>query len=216
MEIPAGLPRGRGALAHQQVLYIQRMRILDALLELAAEHGVELAVERGPEPAVERGVELAVERGAEPAAERSPESAAERGLRAISVAEVSARAGVSRSTFYRVFTSKRQALLVAGSHRPSTAAARLAWALPHQSQRGLRFICEHPGASSQTVRAGLGFRHLSQASRTLARLERLGLAHTPRSPGRPHAWLLTALGEEVLQALDRATESADPPVSRAI
>lgn len=164
MEIQARLPRGRGALPREQVIYIQRMRILDALVNIVAE----------------------------------------RGCGEISVGDVISRAGVSRTTFYSVFGAKREAFLAARSHRRSTGPTRLAWSLPYQSQRCLRYVEEHPGASSQDVRRALEFRHLSQVSRILARLQRLGLAHTLRSPGKPHAWRATALGEEVLRALDLA------------
>jgi AcrR family transcriptional regulator len=163
-QVQAGLPRGRGALPREQVIYIQRMRILDALVDLMAE----------------------------------------RGYGESSVAEVSARSGVSRTTFYRIFSTKREAYLAACTHQRGTGPAWLAWSLPYQSQRCLRYIEEHPGACSQAVRAGLGFRHLSQVSRILSRLERLGLARTRRAPGKPHAWRATLLGGEVLRALDLA------------
>jgi AcrR family transcriptional regulator len=166
MQIPEGLPRGRGALPREQVIYIQRMRILDALDILA-----------------------------------------ERGDRETSVKDVIARAGVSRSTFYGIFAAKQEAFLAARSHRRSTGPARLAFSLPYQAQRTLRYIQEHPGSSSQAVRHGLEFAHLSQASRILAKLERLGLAHTRRSPGKPHAWRLTPVGAEALRALAPATRS---------
>jgi AcrR family transcriptional regulator len=156
-----GLPRGRGALPREEVLYIQRVRILDSLIEVVEERGY-----------------------GEP-----------------SVAEVIARAGVSRTSFYNVFKSKREALLAARSHRSSTASERLAWSLPYQSQRCLRYVGEHQQPSSQAVRGDLGFRHLSQVSRILARLERLGLLETIRLPGKPHAWRATPLGQEVLRAL---------------
>jgi AcrR family transcriptional regulator len=164
MQVREGLPRGRGALPREQVIHIQRTRILDALVDALAE----------------------------------------RGYGETSVQDVVARAGVSRATFYKHFQSKQEAFLAAHSHRRSTGPARLAFSLPYQSQRCLRYVQGHPGTSSQALRHGLDFRHLSQVSRILAKLEGLGLAHTSRSPGKPHAWRATPLGEEVLRALEHA------------
>jgi DNA-binding MarR family transcriptional regulator len=65
----------------------------------------------------------------------------------------------------------------------------------------LRFLAEHPGASSTQVRNGLGMRHLSQASRLLGRLERDGLADGHRERGHANAWTLTARGQALLNQL---------------
>jgi hypothetical protein len=40
IQIPESLPRGRGALPRGQVIYIQRTRILDALVDILAERGL--------------------------------------------------------------------------------------------------------------------------------------------------------------------------------
>jgi AcrR family transcriptional regulator len=85
--------------------------------------------------------------------------------------------------------------------------APLAWSIPYQAQRCLRYIAEHPGVSSQEVRKGLAIKHLSQVSRLLTRLDRRGLATTPRARGIAHAWSITSLGKRVLAAIDRIEAS---------
>jgi DNA-binding MarR family transcriptional regulator len=65
----------------------------------------------------------------------------------------------------------------------------------------LRFLAEHPAASGMSVRAGLSMRHLSQASRLLARLERQGLVEN--QPGaRQNHWRLSELGQQVMSEQD--------------
>jgi DNA-binding MarR family transcriptional regulator len=61
----------------------------------------------------------------------------------------------------------------------------------------LRFLADHADASGSGVRDGLGMRHLSQASRLLARLERDGLVERHRG-GRENNWRLTNRGQQVV------------------
>jgi AcrR family transcriptional regulator len=64
------------------------------------------------------------------------------------------------------------------------------WTAVSLTQRCLQHISEHPGCSGEEVRQALGFRHLSQASRLLVRLERDGLIARRRGRGGANAWRL--------------------------
>lgn len=68
----------------------------------------------------------------------------------------------------------------------------------------LRYVAEHPGASSVEVQHGVGIRHPSQVSRVLGRLEKEGLAFTARDRRSLNAWRLTEQGTEVLGELPEA------------
>jgi DNA-binding MarR family transcriptional regulator len=95
---------------------------------------------------------------------------------------------------------------------PSGASARPTL-LSRLSSSCLRFLAEHDGASGSGVRDGLGVRHLSQASRLLARLERDGLLEK-QSRGRENHWHLTARGQEVLHEQDPIWSVEDDIVVR--
>jgi AcrR family transcriptional regulator len=64
------------------------------------------------------------------------------------------------------------------------------------------YVAEHPGASNQTIAAGIGIRHLGQASTLLARLEELEvLTKRAGGAGRPNAWTLSAHGQGIVRSL---------------
>jgi phage tail tape-measure protein len=66
------------------------------------------------------------------------------------------------------------------------------------------YIAEHPGVSNQKIAAGVGIKHLGQASALLARLEGLGvLVKQAGGAGRPNAWELSPRGKDVVRALTR-------------
>jgi DNA-binding MarR family transcriptional regulator len=94
---------------------------------------------------------------------------------------------------------------------PSGARAR-ATLLSRLSSSCLRFLAEHDGASGSGVRDGLGVRHLSQASRLLARLERDGLLEK-QAGGRENHWHLTARGRAVLHEQDPIESVQDDAVA---
>jgi AcrR family transcriptional regulator len=322
MQNSEGLPRGRGALPREQVIYVQRMRILDALVDAVAEHGhrktsvqdviaragvskstfysifstkqeAYLAAYEGTaalirarlcRPGVSsepwpRRVSVVLEEllalldddpaGARmlvleaPAAGPSLLAARARALgdlqalleagRAVESPAADVPDGVTEAVIAGAhgliearlldgsaeplsdllptliyialapyvgmqralgeLSRERPPRAAASSHRRGAGPGRLAWSLPLQSQRCLRYVQAHPNSSSQTVRRDLGFRHLSQVSRILAKLEGLGLTYTCHTPGRPHAWRPTPLGEEVLQALSRYSGDPDPVAS---
>jgi AcrR family transcriptional regulator len=61
-------------------------------------------------------------------------------------------------------------------------------AVSHEELRYLRFLAAHPASTGETVRQGLGVRHLSQVNRTLRRLEARGLVCRAPGSGRSGAW----------------------------
>jgi AcrR family transcriptional regulator len=67
----------------------------------------------------------------------------------------------------------------------------------------LAFVAENPGASNQTIAAGIDLSHLGQTSMALASLEELGVVvKRAGRPGRPNAWSLSPYGQQVARALD--------------
>ncbi len=62
----------------------------------------------------------------------------------------------------------------------------------HEELRYLRFLAAHPASTGETVRHGLGVRHLSQVNRTLRRLEAQGLVRRSPGSGRSGEWSVTA------------------------
>jgi DNA-binding PadR family transcriptional regulator len=76
--------------------------------------------------------------------------------------------------------------------------------LPRQVARCLRYVAEHPGASSVEVQHGVGIRHPSQISRVLSRLERDGFMLTLRDRRSLNAWTVTDRGSAVLAELPEA------------
>jgi hypothetical protein len=83
--------------------------------------------------------------------------------------------------------------------------------LSRLSSSCLRFLAVHAGASGSGVRDGLGMRHLSQASRLLARLERDGLVEK-QAGGRENHWHLTSRGQMVLHEQDPIWSMQDDAV----
>jgi AcrR family transcriptional regulator len=76
----------------------------------------------------------------------------------------------------------------------------------YRTLRVLSAIAERPGASNRDVASAADVADQGQMSKLLARLERLGLIHNTaghghQPTGEPNAWLLTARGEEVEQAV---------------
>jgi AcrR family transcriptional regulator len=64
------------------------------------------------------------------------------------------------------------------------------------------FLAEHPGASNYQIGADVGIVHQGQTSKLLARLADSGLlSKQAGTPGRPNAWSLTPLGEQVARTL---------------
>jgi AcrR family transcriptional regulator len=64
------------------------------------------------------------------------------------------------------------------------------------------YVAENPGASNQKIAAGIGIRHLGQASTLLARLEEIEvLTKRPGGAGRPNEWQLSSHGEEIARSL---------------
>jgi AcrR family transcriptional regulator/DNA-binding MarR family transcriptional regulator len=76
--------------------------------------------------------------------------------------------------------------------------------LTYRTVRVLRAVAARPASSNRMLGDAAGITDQGQVSKLLGRLERLGLienAHNRPSPGKPNAWTLTALGEEVHGAL---------------
>jgi AcrR family transcriptional regulator len=76
----------------------------------------------------------------------------------------------------------------------------------YRTLRVLSAIAERPGVSNREVASVADVADQGQMSKLLARLERLGLIHNTAGHGRqptgePNAWLLTARGDEVEQAV---------------
>ncbi len=80
-------------------------------------------------------------------------------------------------------------------------------ALSHNARRArecLLFLAKHPDSSNREIATGIGIAQKSQISKLMAHLAREDLA-TKRSEGigKPYAWQLTTLGEEIAQALSK-------------
>ncbi len=76
--------------------------------------------------------------------------------------------------------------------------------LTYRTLRVLECVAAEPGASNRQVGVAAGVPDQGQASKLLARLERLGLlvnAGKPRPKGEANAWELTGAGQRVIQAL---------------
>jgi AcrR family transcriptional regulator len=76
--------------------------------------------------------------------------------------------------------------------------------LTYRTARVLQGIAQQPGASNRLAAEYAGIADQGQASKLLARLERLGLTVNVgegRQKGEPNAWKLTGLGEQVAQRL---------------
>jgi|NGEPerStandDraft_6_1074524.scaffolds.fasta_scaffold72647_1 DNA-binding IclR family transcriptional regulator len=70
--------------------------------------------------------------------------------------------------------------------------------LGHRSARVLEAIAAQPGSTNRELADAAGISDEGQASKILARLQTLGLIdHRPEwRVGEPHAWRLTARGEQ--------------------
>ncbi len=140
----------------------------------------------------------------------------ELGCRAITVAQVAGRAGVSRKTFYEHFEDREScfiaALEEAGEPRPAIRACSRnmpGFRITYRTVRVLEAIGElgglGPCPSNRQVAAAAGVTDEGQISRLLGRLEGLRLAERvgPRpARGEANAWRLTAWGEEVRAAVE--------------
>jgi DNA-binding MarR family transcriptional regulator len=76
--------------------------------------------------------------------------------------------------------------------------------LTYRTARVLEVIAQHPGVSNRGVAEQAGISDPGQASKLLARLERLGLAANSgegHTAGEPNAWRLTATGRSVTQSI---------------
>jgi DNA-binding MarR family transcriptional regulator len=76
--------------------------------------------------------------------------------------------------------------------------------LTYRTVRILEGAGEHPGASNRRLAESAGVHDQGQASKLLARLERLGLlanGSVAHAKGEPNAWALTPKGEQVLRSL---------------
>ncbi len=76
--------------------------------------------------------------------------------------------------------------------------------LTYRTLRVLECVAAEPGASNRQVGVGAGVPDQGQASKLLARLERLDLlvnAGKPRPKGEANAWELTGAGRRVIKAL---------------
>jgi hypothetical protein len=74
--------------------------------------------------------------------------------------------------------------------------------VPFRLWRCLRFIAEHPCASSRRVANAAGVVDQGQMSRLGVRLVELGLAVRAAGPGGRNAWTLTARGKRAVELLD--------------
>ena len=139
------------------------------------------------------------------------------GYEQITVAQIAARAGVSRKTFYEHFEERNGALVAAleeaRSPRPSVNGAD---ATPRfrRTYRTMRVIdavgelgARGSGASNREVAEQAGITDSGQIARVLSRLEGIGLIeNSVLFPGRGEAnsWRLTAWGEAVWDAVEEA------------
>lgn len=76
--------------------------------------------------------------------------------------------------------------------------------LTYRTMRVLKTIAEHPGSSNRLVGDLAGMRDQGQTSKLLGRLERLGLIVNKRqvqSRSEPNVWLLTAVGQQVIDSI---------------
>jgi hypothetical protein len=80
----------------------------------------------------------------------------------------------------------------------------VAMRLTHRTARVLECIARHPGISNRMVGDQAGIPDQGQASKLLARLQRLGLATNTgqgHSKGEPNAWHLTPTGTQVASSI---------------
>ena len=89
--------------------------------------------------------------------------------------------------------------------------------LTYRTARVLETIAEEPGVSNRSVADCAGISDQGQASKLLARLERLGLianSGVGHSKGEPNAWTLTSTGRRVAESISAHT-GRDGESSRA-
>jgi AcrR family transcriptional regulator len=143
------------------------------------------------------------------------------GYEQITAAQIAARAGVSRKTFYEHFEERDGALVAAledaRSARPisTTAPPVSEFRRTYRTMRVIDAVGElaagGSGASNREVAEHAGIADSGQIARLLARLEGLGLIENSiLFPGRGEAnsWRLTAWGEAVWEAVRTVTDGA--------
>lgn len=135
----------------------------------------------------------------------------------ITAAQIAARAGVSRKTFYEHFEERDGALVAAleevrSSRSVSTPAPPVSeFRRTYRTMRVIQAVGElgvrGSGASNREVAEHAGITDSGNIARVLARLEGLGLIeNSVLFPGRGEAnsWRLTAWGEAVWEAVRSA------------
>jgi AcrR family transcriptional regulator/DNA-binding MarR family transcriptional regulator len=101
--------------------------------------------------------------------------------------------------------------------RRSAALASLNMRLTYRTLRTLEAIAAEPGASNRDVAAAAEISDQGQISKLLARLQALGLLRNTgegADRGRSNAWHLTALGEELAEAMRPASNGWRHPAGR--
>ncbi len=86
--------------------------------------------------------------------------------------------------------------------------------LTHRTALALQAVSEQPGASNRGVARGAGITDPGQASKLLARLERLGLITNEAvadTKWELNSWTLTPAGSRVVQLLGSRVMFADMP-----
>jgi AcrR family transcriptional regulator len=107
-----------------------------------------------------------------------------------------ARLGEKRAGAFAHTHPKRSA------HRETPLPKQLRHAGAHRARASVLHIARNPGASNNEIARGIGISHLGQISELLTRLERAGiLEKRAGGAGRPNAWKLSKLGEEVAASL---------------
>jgi AcrR family transcriptional regulator len=87
--------------------------------------------------------------------------------------------------------------------------------LTYRTARVLVDVAEHPGVSNRVLAEHVGISDQGQASKLLARLQRLGLLRNTgegHARGEANAWRLTGLGERVTRQLALNTETREDTV----
>jgi AcrR family transcriptional regulator/DNA-binding MarR family transcriptional regulator len=102
--------------------------------------------------------------------------------------------------------------------RPRSAAlASLNMRLTYRTLRTLEAIAAEPGASNRDVATAAEISDQGQISKLLGRLQALGLLRNTgegADRGRSNAWCLTALGEELADAMRPASNGSRHPAGR--
>jgi AcrR family transcriptional regulator len=97
-----------------------------------------------------------------------------------------------------------------GSKRNSDPLRNLEMRLTYRTVRVLSAVAKHPGASNRVMATEAGISDQGQISKLLARLHGLGLIENSGgnpARGEPNAWILTAKGWDVHEAIGAPAES---------